>query len=492
MRVALSPSVTLSTTSSSTSPWTVSSSVPVKSPLSQFSQLSSSLQSTLSIEDTDPDAVEADLLSLSDTDANRLCTSLTKAKLALQPFDLFDVKEENGLLWGQSKGTHQKAEEEGHYESLEDIRVEMLDKIASDINSGTAKSGETCDNTHDPPILPPKPPRLSPASGDSPPQEIDSPTKSCRLMILPCLLPTSRLPEALDFELVEARIFREGPANRRFVLYTIVVRRAAARSGNATEDGRNGPAAITMEKRYSDFDKLHRSLKRSVPPATLSSICIPPKRIFKNFDARTIAERSRAFETYLTQISNIAEARATTAFTSFFYGLDMCSAVDFLSRGQTVAALPLLHRCLSLAVVVAGGGHRHAFLALCCLSAAYNSLDEEAAALAHADAAVHWLQGYGWSTDEEGSISPWEKRKRKRTLEGPSDGIANSLSLFHSGFTYNILTVPLIRLTIRLRWKRGSDKRDLERVLDGILKEASFVQDDSSLYQAILNLRPEF
>ena len=256
-----------------------------------------------------------------------------------------------------------------------------------------------------------------------------------------------------------------------------------------------------------------QSLNRSVA-AALSGISIPPKRLFKNFDAKTIAERSRAFEQYLSHISLDNSVRATTAFGDFFYGVDLADAFDLLSRLCFVNALPSLHRILSVASMVVGAGHRHVFLSLCALAAVYHEMEEEGVARQHAEAGVDWLKRFGWESDDgqasaalksadlaTGDISPWEKRKRKEGDGSLSSSSAESSSssarrhknsVFHLGFTYNILTTPLIELTIRLRWKLGIDKRELEKVLEKIEKDPSFVKErKKTLLQAVLCLKPE-
>jgi len=398
----------------------------------------------------------------------------------------------------------------------------------------------------------------------------------------------SRLPEPLNFEIVDARIFREGPANRRFVLYTIVVKKTSMSKTDTSATP--GNRAITLEKRFSDFDQLHRSLRRCVP-SSVSAISIPPKRLFKNLDARTIAERSRAFEQYLSQISLDVSVRKSPPFIHFFYGVDLIAALDCLQRRSFVNALPALHRCLDVAALVVGGAHRHVFLGLCALAAVYNELEEDTAARNNAEAAVQWLQAcHGWnigegdeiktttkattsvtakeasivaigtatttatnheatgtaiatetttatalstqaltttlstervtkelsnttstsktvSTATSTEISPWERRRRGKDI--PRDEIDDyssssssssassssgyqSASVFHLGYTYNILTTPLIELTIRLRWKSGIDKRELENILDNIQKDPSFVKERKrTLLHAVSCLRPE-
>jgi len=82
----------------------------------------------------------------------------------------------------------------------------------------------------------------------------------------------------------------------------------------------SSPAKIS--RRYSDFRKLNHALRRQYP-ALMRDISFPGKRVSGNYKPSTIAQRSRAFEQYLTHVFAVAALRTSSELAEFLYGDDL-------------------------------------------------------------------------------------------------------------------------------------------------------------------------
>ncbi|OTF73553.1 sorting nexin-20-like protein [Euroglyphus maynei] len=89
----------------------------------------------------------------------------------------------------------------------------------------------------------------------------------------------------------------------KFVNYTILMKRVP---GLETE-----PAII--ERRYSEFRNFYNAIKRKYP--LLLKDVIFPKKIF----IEVIAERSMAFQKFLTYCLSLSEIRSSKEFAQFLY-----------------------------------------------------------------------------------------------------------------------------------------------------------------------------
>ncbi|XP_042370586.1 sorting nexin-21 [Plectropomus leopardus] len=125
--------------------------------------------------------------------------------------------------------------------------------------------------------------------------------------------PTSagRTPtDNLLFEVTDASVVQDGSS--KYVLYTIHV----IQSGGSDKT----PAIIT--RRYSDFQRLHATLRRNHGDQ-MERVCFPRKKLRRNFTAETIAKRSRAFEQYLSHLCSLTALRGALCVRQFFYLSDL-------------------------------------------------------------------------------------------------------------------------------------------------------------------------
>jgi len=98
----------------------------------------------------------------------------------------------------------------------------------------------------------------------------------------------------------------------------------------------SSPAKIS--RRYSDFRRLNTSLRHEYP-ALMHDISFPAKRVSGNFKPSTIAQRSRAFEQYLTHVFAVGALRTCTALAEFLYGDDLREGYRRIVDGDYRGAL---------------------------------------------------------------------------------------------------------------------------------------------------------
>jgi len=101
----------------------------------------------------------------------------------------------------------------------------------------------------------------------------------------------------------------------------------------------SSPAKIS--RRYSDFRRLNTTLRRHYP-ALMRDISFPGKRLSGNFKPSTIAQRSRAFEQFLTHVFAVAALRTSAELSEFLYGDDLREGYRRIVNGHYKAALPPL------------------------------------------------------------------------------------------------------------------------------------------------------
>ncbi|XP_037833095.1 sorting nexin-21 isoform X2 [Kryptolebias marmoratus] len=140
-----------------------------------------------------------------------------------------------------------------------------------------------------------------------------------------------RQADSLLFEVTDASAVQDGAS--KYVLYTIHV----IQSGGSDKT----PAVIT--RRYSDFQRLHATLRRNHGDQ-MERVSFPRKKLRRNFTAETIAKRSRAFEQYLSHLCSLAVLRAAPSVREFFYLSDLQAGQLLIRAGRFQEALgPLLN-----------------------------------------------------------------------------------------------------------------------------------------------------
>lgn len=270
--------------------------------------------------------------------------------------------------------------------------------------------------------------------------------------------PTSaggQLTDNLLFEVTDASVVQDGSS--KYVLYTIHV----IQSGGSDKT----PAIIT--RRYSDFQRLHATLRRNHGDQ-MERVCFPRKKLRRNFTAETIAKRSRAFEQYLSHLCSLSALRGALCVRQFFYLSDLQTGQLLIRVGRYQEALgPLLNAkrlqhklgwasyCDNQAEAPPPASS-HWFFTLVGLLSCFQEVDQLEEARDHCDLALRVLTPA--DTDTKGD-RPLPLQDKPHPLTEIHDASPRHLNRPHP------LLLPLLRMVVRLSWQTGRDKRQWEELL---------------------------
>ncbi|XP_069099604.1 sorting nexin-21 isoform X1 [Pleurodeles waltl] len=188
------------------------------------------------------------------------------------------------------------------------------------------------------------------------------------------------MPQRLAFDVTDASVVRDKAS--RYVVYTIYL----IKSGTFDQC----PAIIY--RRYSDFEKLNRRLRRLFHE-DMHDIVFPRKRMRKNFAAETIAKRSRAFESFLSQVSAIPDICRCREFLEFFYLRDLQAAQRLTRTGLYREALAVWTNAWHLQDKLgASSASAHVLLNLAGLTVCHQEVDQLPEAQGFCQEAVQRLE----------------------------------------------------------------------------------------------------
>ncbi|XP_078257765.1 sorting nexin-20 [Rhinoraja longicauda] len=142
-------------------------------------------------------------------------------------------------------------------------------------------------------------------------------------------------PIRLLFEIPETRIVKEQCS--RYVVYKVVVIRS----------GTYDASQAYVERRYSDFEKLHRNILKNFKEE-VEEITFPKKIMAGNFLPEKITERKLGFRDYLAQLYAIKDVRLSDEFIGFFFLPEAREGYGCLRSGQYTKALASLLNVLGL------------------------------------------------------------------------------------------------------------------------------------------------
>ncbi|XP_061907863.1 sorting nexin-21-like isoform X4 [Entelurus aequoreus] len=262
-----------------------------------------------------------------------------------------------------------------------------------------------------------------------------------------------RQADSLSFEVTDASVVQDGAS--KYVLYTVHV----VQSGGSDKT----PAVIT--RRYSDFRRLHATLRRRHGDQ-MERVVFPRKKMRKNFTAETIAKRSRAFEQYLSHLCALSGLGGALCVRQFFYLADLQTGQLLIRVGRYQDALGPLLNAKRLQDKLGGAipcdpdcpappppGSSHWLFTLVGLACCFQEVDQQEEARDHVDRALRLLAPAG---------------------ETPGPDRPHPLLL------------PLLRAAVRLSWQTGRDKRRWEELLRALEEQWAGLGDQPSIKEFLV------
>lgn len=261
----------------------------------------------------------------------------------------------------------------------------------------------------------------------------------------------------VTFEIIKAKTvtaLENGSERRKYVNYTVLIKRVP---GLETK-----PAVI--ERRYSDFLSFYLSIKKR-HPLLLKDVAFPKKILIGNFSAEVIAERSMAFQNFLAYSLSVPEIRSSKEFAAFLYYPELQEAKRCLQQIHLEEAANLFENVyfiLDKLAVHSGKPSTQLVHTLCCLTGCLNALDNTVEAKKMA------IRTFEILFENDGVISLPNNR--------PNSAVFEVTNLYES----SELVLPLILLSLRLRWFTGQQKIVLENKLEEMCRQRSLPRNFES------------
>ncbi|TDH10013.1 hypothetical protein EPR50_G00093200 [Perca flavescens] len=190
-------------------------------------------------------------------------------------------------------------------------------------------------------------------------------------------------PVRLLFEIPTTRITEH--VLSKYVVYDIVV----MRSGSF--DSRR----VSVERRYSDFSRLHHDLLGEFGDE-LEEVVLPPKLLSGNFCAEVILKRRLALQDYLARLYATRCARHAPRFARFFTEPEQKRAHALLRAGKFTLAAQQLQTVLELEEKLLPWQHPTLSVpTLAALAVCHRDLEEAEPAFAAAQKAMPAARRYG-------------------------------------------------------------------------------------------------
>ena len=248
----------------------------------------------------------------------------------------------------------------------------------------------------------------------------------------------------VTFEIISAKTVQRstiGSNRKRFVCYTILVKRVP---GLETR-----PAVI--ERRYSDFLHLYQSLRKRFP-RLLTDFPFPKKTFVGNFSPEVITERSVAFQHLLAYCLSIRELRTTQEFSEFLFYPELRDAQKKLKALEFEEVSNILENVYFIQEKIFLHSEEptdQLLQTICVLVGCLNAGDNTSEAQKFAEKALELISKY-------------------------------------RQYDNNQMVVPLIVLSIRHRWIKGSDKTSLEQKLKAFKQKGVNIEKQPTLLELIL------
>lgn len=142
-------------------------------------------------------------------------------------------------------------------------------------------------------------------------------------------------PHSLLFELPSYRV--KETAFSKHVVFEVVIMRSGSFDSHR----------VSVERRYSDFSKLHQTLLEEFSEE-LDEITLPPKLLRGNFSPECLLQRRLALQDYVAKLYAKRCVRYSLHFADFFTHQEMKTAHNLLRAGQFKQCLQSLQLVLGI------------------------------------------------------------------------------------------------------------------------------------------------
>ncbi|XP_064016431.1 sorting nexin-20 [Pogoniulus pusillus] len=183
----------------------------------------------------------------------------------------------------------------------------------------------------------------------------------------------------LLFEIPSTRIVEHHLA--KYVMYKIIILQTGSFDSNKS----------VIERRYSDFEKLHRNLLEEFSEE-MEDLTFPKKTLTGNFTEEIINERKLAFKDYLRLLYSMKYIRRSKQFLDFLTRPELREAYGCLRGGQYTRALQILSQVVGLQERLTRGNPISVVPTLCAIVVCYKDLDNPASAFEYGERALSRLQ----------------------------------------------------------------------------------------------------
>ena len=129
----------------------------------------------------------------------------------------------------------------------------------------------------------------------------------------------------------------------------------------------------SIERRYSDFLKLYKELKKSFPEF-MEKIEFPEKKMYGNLKDSLISHRSRLLQDFIQIIHENEDIRSSEIFKKFFYLSSLQQGCRYICGGMFEEALNFLLNGLHLQQKLALDSTNEVIATLCSIVECYVSL----------------------------------------------------------------------------------------------------------------------
>ncbi|XP_042677405.1 sorting nexin-20 [Centrocercus urophasianus] len=182
----------------------------------------------------------------------------------------------------------------------------------------------------------------------------------------------------LLFEIPSTRIVEHHLS--KYVMYKIII----------LQTGSFDSSKSVIERRYSDFEKLHRNLLEDFSEE-MEDMTFPKKALTGNFTDEIINERKLAFKDYLRLLYSVKCIRRSRKFIDFLTKPELQEAYGCLRGGQYNKALEILLEVIGLQERLTRGNPVATVPTLCAVVVCHKDLGNAASAFEYGEKALSHL-----------------------------------------------------------------------------------------------------